>query len=116
MKKTMLVVLALLVVVISGCANISTARTNAFNRMVCEDNSSSIGLYATRSGLYFITFPLWTEGGRDVNYQETLSDLTKAATAQGYTKLYTVVAEDEEYEFPNIFWIKTASVSATVAK
>ena len=116
MKKLTLIALALIVLAISGCAGVSTARSTAFNGMTCEDGSPTIGLYAYRWGLYFVTFPLWTEGGREVSFHETLSDLTKAAKAQGATKLHTVVAEDPEYVFPNIFWIKRASVSATAGK
>ena len=116
MKKLVLVALALLILVVSGCASVSTARTNAFKGLTCEDKSPTVGLYATRSGLYFITFPLWTEGGRDVDVHETVSDLATAAKGQGYTRLDNVVMHEDSYVFPYIFWIKGASVSATATK
>ena len=116
MKKLVLVALALAILVVTGCASVSTARTNAFKGLSCEDKSPTVALYATRTGLYFITFPLWTENGRDVDVHETLSDLATEARGQGYTTLNTVVCAEAPYSFPWIFWIKTAHVSATATK
>lgn len=116
MKKCTLITLALIMLFVAGCANVSTARSSSFKGLPCEDNSQSIGLYATRTGLYFITFPLWTEGGRDVDVNETVADLATAAKGQGATKLYTVVSQEDSYCFPWIFWLKTARVSATAGR
>ena len=116
MKKLVLVALALVILVVTGCASVSTGRTNAFKGLACEDKSPTVALCATRTGLYFITFPLWTENGRDVDVHETLSDLCTEAKGQGYTKLNTVVSSEEPYFFPYILWIKTCTVSATATK
>lgn len=116
MKKLALVSLALVILFVSGCASVSIARGPAFKGLMCEDNSQTIGLYATRTGLYFLTFPLWTEGGRDVNINETVADLATEAKGQGATKLNTVVSQEDSYCFPWIFWIKSARVSATAGR
>lgn len=118
MKKVVLSLVLLAVLVLAGCADVSVAKNSAFRTMPCDGNQS-IGLLASRSGLYFLpTYPLWTDGGREVNFHETLSDLTAAARAQGATQITTVVPREESVWLPFTFvlWYKKATVSAIASK
>ncbi|MBO7435007.1 hypothetical protein J6U76_03310 [bacterium] len=118
MKKVVLSLVLLAVVFLAGCADVSIAKNSSFRTMPCDGNQS-IGLYAYRSGLYFLpTYPLWTEGGREVNFNETLADLTAQAKGQGAGSLNTVVAQEESTWLPFTFvlWYKKATVSATASK
>ena len=118
MKKVVLSLVLLAMLVLAGCADVSIAKYSAFRDMPC-DGGKAIGLFASRSGLYFLpTIPLWTEGGREVNFNETLSDLTLQAKAQGAVSLNTVVAKEDSYWLPFTFvlWYKKATVSATVSR
>lgn len=118
MKKVVLSLVLLTVLVLAGCADVSVAKNSAFRTMPCDGNQS-IGLLASRSGLYFLpTYPLWTEGGREVNFEQTLLDLTSKAKAEGATKLTTVVPREESIWLPFTFvlWYKKATVSATASR
>ena len=119
MKKVVLSLVLLAVLFLAGCASVSTAPNTSFRGMPCEGSTPTIGLLASRSGLYFLpTYPLWTEGSREVNFKETLADLTKQATAEGATKLNTVVPQEESVWLPFTFvlWYKKCTVSATATR
>ena len=118
MKKVVLSLVLLATLVLAGCADVSVAKSSAFRGMPCDGNQS-IGLLASRCGLYFLpTYPLWTEGGREVNFNETLYDLTAKAKAEGATQITTVVPQEESIWLPFTFvlWYKKATVSATVSR
>ena len=118
MKKVVLSLVLLAALVLAGCADVSIAKNSAFRGMPCDGNQS-IGLLASRNGLYFLpTYPLWTEGGREVNFNETLADLTLKAKGQGATQITTVVPQEESVWLPFTFvlWYKKCTVSATASK
>lgn len=118
MKKVVLSLVLLAALFLAGCADVSIAKNSSFRSMPADGNQS-IGLLASRSGLYFLpTYPLWTDGGREVNFNETLADLTAAAKAQGATQLATVVPQEQSMWLPFTFvlWYKKATVSATASK
>ncbi len=119
MKKVVLSLVLLTVLVLAGCASVSTASQASFRGMSCEGSAPTKGYLASRSGLYFLpTYPLWTDESREVNFKETLADLTKQATADGATKLNTVVPQEESVWLPFTFvlWYKKCTVSATATR
>lgn len=122
MKKVLCTVALLATVLLVGCADISLAKSSAFNGMSADNNSQSVGLLASRSGLYCINYPLWTADGffgkGAVDYNATLTDLTKEARRLGTDKLTTIVPTEESIWIAPTFvlFYKKSTVAATCSK